>query len=67
MTYRSFTLEIADKVAHLRLNRPEKLNALDGVFWQELDAILAQLQRDARGDQKLAFGRQENSANDHLT
>ncbi|HSH07770.1 MAG TPA: crotonase/enoyl-CoA hydratase family protein [Burkholderiales bacterium] len=47
MTYRSFTLETADKVAHLRLNRPEKLNALDGVFWQELDAILAQLQRDA--------------------
>jgi len=47
MAYRSFTLEIAEKVAHLRLNRPEKLNALDGVFWQELDAILAQLQRDA--------------------
>ncbi len=47
MAYRSFTLETADKVAHLRLNRPEKLNALDGVFWQELDAILAQLQRDA--------------------
>jgi len=47
MAYRSFTLEIADKIAHLRLNRPEKLNALDGVFWQELDTILEQLQRDA--------------------
>lgn len=47
MTYRSFTLEITDKIAHLRLNRPEKLNALDGVFWQELDTILEQLQRDA--------------------
>jgi len=47
MAYRSFTLETADKIAHLRLNRPEKLNAMDGVFWAELDDILAQLQRDA--------------------
>ena len=49
MAYRSFTLEIADKIAHLKLNRPEKLNALDGVFWRELDEILAQLQRDVPG------------------
>jgi enoyl-CoA hydratase len=47
MAYRSFTLETADKVAHLRLNRPEKFNAMDGVFWRELDDILEQLQRDA--------------------
>jgi len=47
MAYRSFALETADKVAHLKLNRPEKFNAMDGVFWRELDAILEQLQRDA--------------------
>jgi len=47
MAYRSFTLETADKVAHLRLNRPEKFNAMDGVFWRELDDILEQLQGDA--------------------
>lgn len=47
MAYRSFALEITDKVAHLKLNRPEKFNAMDGVFWRELDAILEQLQRDA--------------------
>jgi len=47
MAYRSFALETADKVAHLKLNRPEKLNAMDGVFWRELDAILEQLQRGA--------------------
>jgi len=47
MAYRSFALETVDKIAHLRLNRPEKFNAMDGMFWQELDAILAQLQRDA--------------------
>jgi enoyl-CoA hydratase len=47
MAYRSFTLETVDKVAHLRLNRPDKFNAMDGVFWRELDAILEQLQRDA--------------------
>jgi enoyl-CoA hydratase len=47
MAYRSFALETADKVAHLKLNRPEKFNAMDGVFWRELDAILDQLQRGA--------------------
>lgn len=47
MTYRSFTLETADKIAQLRLNRPEKFNAMDGVFWRELDEILDRLQRDA--------------------
>jgi len=47
MAYRSFALETADKVAHLKLNRPEKFNAMDGVFWRELDAILEQLQRGA--------------------
>lgn len=47
MAYRSFTLETAEKIAHLKLNRPDKLNAMDGVFWRELDEILEQLQRDA--------------------
>ena len=47
MTYRSFQLEIADRVAHLKLTRPEKMNAMDGVFWQELDAILSDLHRRA--------------------
>jgi enoyl-CoA hydratase len=47
MAYRSFTLETADKIAHLRLNRPDKLNAMDGVFWRELDEILDRLQREA--------------------
>lgn len=47
MAYRSFTLETAEKIAHLKLNRPDKLNAMDGVFWRELDEILEQLQRAA--------------------
>ena len=47
MAYRSFQLEIADRVAHLKLTRPEKMNAMDGVFWKELDAILADLHRRA--------------------
>ena len=47
MTYRSFQLEITDRVAHLKLARPEKLNAMDGVFWKELDTILADLHRRA--------------------
>jgi enoyl-CoA hydratase len=47
MTYRSFQLEIADRVAYLKLIRPEKMNAMDSVFWKELDAILADLHRRA--------------------
>lgn len=47
MTYRSFQLEIADRVAHLKLARPQKMNAMDGVFWAELDAILSDLHRRA--------------------
>ncbi|MDX1376253.1 MAG: crotonase/enoyl-CoA hydratase family protein [Burkholderiales bacterium] len=47
MTYRSFSFETTDKIAHLRLSRPEKLNAMDGQFWRELDGILEGLQRAA--------------------
>ncbi len=47
MTYQCFTLAIADKVAHLTLNRPQALNTMQPVFWRELGQILAGLQRAA--------------------
>jgi enoyl-CoA hydratase len=46
MTHHCFTLAIADKVAHLTLNRPQALNTMQPVFWRELTEILEQLQRE---------------------
>lgn len=45
MTYQCFSLEIQNKIAHLRFNRPDSLNTMHPVFWRELDTILAQLQQ----------------------
>lgn len=47
MTYQCVSFNITDKVAHLVLNRPEALNAMQPVLWRELTAILTALQRDA--------------------
>lgn len=34
--YRSLALEISDHIAHVYINRPDKLNAMDAAFWTEL-------------------------------
>ncbi|HJV83836.1 MAG TPA: enoyl-CoA hydratase-related protein [Noviherbaspirillum sp.] len=47
MTYQCFDLRIADKVAHLVLNRPAALNTIQPVMWRELTTILEDLQRNA--------------------
>ena len=41
-----FTLTTQDHVAHLQLCRPEALNTMHPVFWQELDQVLTQLHRE---------------------
>jgi enoyl-CoA hydratase len=43
----SLDVTVADKVAHLRLNRPEAGNAMDPAFWRELPRIVREL--DAGG------------------
>ena len=35
-----FSLTLQDHIAHLRLNRPERMNAMDPAFWHELEAVL---------------------------
>ena len=40
-----FALTLEDHVAHLRLNRPERMNSMDPVFWHELDQLLKRLHR----------------------
>ena len=38
-----FELNIDQQIAHLVLNRPDRLNALDMTVWRELDEVLQQL------------------------
>jgi enoyl-CoA hydratase len=48
MSHRCFDVDVADKVAHVRLNRPDELNSMVREFWMELPEIVHGL--DARGD-----------------
>ena len=48
MSENCFDVEVANKVAHIRLNRPEQLNSMVREFWVELPEIVRNL--DARGD-----------------
>ncbi|MEM7658689.1 MAG: crotonase/enoyl-CoA hydratase family protein [Bacteroidota bacterium] len=43
MSYETFLVEIADQVAHVRMNRPDKANALNETSWDELKAIFEHL------------------------
>ena len=38
-----FELTIDKHIAHLVMNRPDRLNALDMTVWRELDEVLQQL------------------------
>ena len=48
MTRECFEVAVDGKVAHIRLSRPERLNAMTLAFWGELPSIVQEL--DARGD-----------------
>lgn len=43
MGYECFEVEISDKVAHVRMNRPEKANSMVAGFWRELPLIIDDL------------------------
>ncbi len=38
--YECFSVEIVDQIAHVILNRPEKRNSMNPAFWDELPAII---------------------------
>jgi len=42
-----FDVEVADKVAHVRLNRPDELNTMTAAFWRELPEIVTRISDDA--------------------
>jgi enoyl-CoA hydratase len=46
-TYRCFDVEIADQVAHIRLNRPDEYNSMIAEFWSELPQIVDGISADA--------------------
>ncbi|MCO8168747.1 crotonase/enoyl-CoA hydratase family protein [Pseudomonas sp. 21LCFQ02] len=37
--YQAFNVQLVDKVAHLQINRPDKLNAMNAAFWREIVEI----------------------------
>ena len=37
--YQAFRVELADNIAHVQINRPEKINAMNAVFWTEIIEI----------------------------
>ena len=34
--YTAFNVELVDKIAHVQINRPEKINAMNAAFWTEI-------------------------------
>ena len=48
MTYECFDVSIADKVAHIVLSRPEKRNAMNLPFWEDLPKIVRDIDDNAK-------------------
>ena len=48
MAYTCFDVSIADNVAHIVLNRPEKRNAMIAEFWTELPDIIRDIDMNAK-------------------
>jgi enoyl-CoA hydratase len=46
MTYTCFTVSIADHIAHIRFNRPEKANSMIPEFWRELPEAVGKISND---------------------
>ena len=48
MSHQCFKVDIADKIAHVILNRPEKRNAMSPEFWVELPRIIREIDDQAK-------------------
>ena len=47
MSYRCFEVDIADRVAHVQLSRPDELNTMTPDFWRELPEIVTAISDEA--------------------
>ena len=45
--FECFKIDIKDKIAHIILNRPEKMNSLPHSFWSDLPHIINEIDQDA--------------------
>ena len=48
MSYECFDVSIDENIAHIVLNRPEKRNNMNAAFWDELPAIIRDIDEKAR-------------------
>ncbi|WP_371396611.1 crotonase/enoyl-CoA hydratase family protein [Fretibacter rubidus] len=48
MSYQCFTVDIKDNIAHIVMSRPEKRNAMITAFWEELPAIIRDIDENAK-------------------
>lgn len=48
MSYECFDVSTKEKIAHIVLNRPEKRNNMNAAFWDELPAIIRDIDENAR-------------------
>jgi enoyl-CoA hydratase len=54
MAWTTFDFELQDGIAHIRLNRPEKRNAMVAAFWQELRELFVEEIGRRRGEVRVA-------------
>ncbi|CAI8320620.1 MAG: enoyl-CoA hydratase [Hyphomonadaceae bacterium] len=47
-TYECFSVSIEDKIAHIKLNRPDAMNAMNKAFWNELPEIVKDIDNGAK-------------------
>jgi enoyl-CoA hydratase len=45
--FECFKIEIKEKIAHIILNRPEKMNSMPYSFWSDLPEIINEIDNDA--------------------
>ena len=45
--FECFKIEIKEKIAHIILNRPEKMNSMPYSFWSDLPEIINEIDSDA--------------------
>jgi enoyl-CoA hydratase/carnithine racemase len=43
MSYKALKVEIADKIAHIQLNRPDAYNSMNLDFWKELPTVVQEI------------------------
>ena len=46
--YKCFDVKIENNIAQIKLNRPEKRNSITAEFWDELPAIVADIDNNSK-------------------